>query len=277
MKASFKIRYGELIALGILASKDESRYVIQGIFCEITKEQVILVATDGKRMGILKSEATEIRLDTEKVEFSFPPKLHDGTGWKHEINQDVNVKYEDGIIIVEECITKASFSLTAVDGYPDFRQVPPNEELVPWTSGAVDCRFIADLATILEGLNVVKSGAIRVFTPKAAPDEHRPLLIKSEAWRLVYVVMPMRSTEKDAAEYMLPEFLGIKSEARKAAILKRQQEEQERKRHQLERELEREKSYLEAKNASIAKLEAELAALPPAPTTTAPAPEVAAQ
>jgi len=72
MRAKFTIPTHEVEAMRTLAGTDETRYALCGVFFEITKESVVLVATDGKKMGIMKSSASNIEMEGEKLEIIAP-------------------------------------------------------------------------------------------------------------------------------------------------------------------------------------------------------------
>lgn len=128
MRAQFTIPINEVEAMRTLAGHDETRYALCGVFFEITKDAVLLVATDGKKMGIMKSSAKVLDLKGEKLEVTMPcvmisrlPKEKGGVA-KVSVNE-TKVSFENKHGEVVEKLIEAN--------YPNWRTVVPKADFAP--------------------------------------------------------------------------------------------------------------------------------------------------
>jgi DNA polymerase-3 subunit beta len=110
-------------------SSDETRYVLNGLFCSLKDHKITLVATDGRRLALTDEEA-DISVENE-AEFIIPTKAI------AELNRLLESSGEVEIQVTEN---QASFELKGEGGfsvllitklvegtYPNYRQVIPAE------------------------------------------------------------------------------------------------------------------------------------------------------
>ncbi len=128
MRASFTIPINEVEAMRTLAGTDETRYALCGVLFEITKDSVLLVATDGRKMGIMKSSAKIVELQGDKLEVTIPcimisrlPKEKGGVA-KVCVNE-TKVSFENKYGEVVEKLIDAN--------YPAWRGVVPKADFAP--------------------------------------------------------------------------------------------------------------------------------------------------
>ncbi len=120
---------GMLRRTAFAVSTDETRYVLNGIFCSLKEHKVTLVATDGRRLA-LTDEEVDITADSQ-ADIIVPTKAIS------ELGRLLQEKGEVDITLTEN---QAAFSLKnesgssvlvvtkLVDGtYPNYRQVIPTE------------------------------------------------------------------------------------------------------------------------------------------------------
>lgn len=197
MRASFTIPIHEVEAMRTLAGTDETRYAICGVFFEITKDSVVLVATDGRKMGIMKSLASNIQLESEKLEITAPcvmisrlPKTKDG-----EVIVSVNetkVHFENKYGEVCEKLIEAN--------YPNWRQVVPKGDFAP-SRTTLSSRFVTDFEKCAKKL------CPRCATVTLMPhgDELLPVSVFIGNHKDFYgIIMPARAEQNTIPEWIKP-------------------------------------------------------------------------
>ncbi len=110
-------------------STDETRYVLNGLFCSLKDHKVTLVATDGRRLALTDEEA-DVSAENQ-AEFIIPTKA------VNELNRLLQPSGETEIKVAEN---QVSFALKGENGfsvllisklvegsYPNYRQVIPSE------------------------------------------------------------------------------------------------------------------------------------------------------
>ena len=120
---------GMLRRTSFAVSTDETRYVLNGLFCSLKDHKITLVATDGRRLALTDEEA-DVSADNQ-VEFIIPTKAI------NELNRLLQAAGQVEIRVTEN---QAAFDLKAensfsvllitklVEGsYPNYRQVIPAE------------------------------------------------------------------------------------------------------------------------------------------------------
>src|SRR5688572_22703331 len=75
MKYNATILVRELQAMRLLASEDETRFVLNGVHVELGPEHVLLIATDGRRLGVLRCGASVN--DAAPIRFTIPVEAID--------------------------------------------------------------------------------------------------------------------------------------------------------------------------------------------------------
>jgi DNA polymerase-3 subunit beta len=120
---------GMLRRTSFAVSSDETRYVLNGLFCSLKDHKVTLVATDGRRLALTDEEA-DISAENE-ADFIIPTKA---------VNELNRLLQPAGSVEIKVTENQASFDLKGETGfsvllitklvegsYPNYRQVIPAE------------------------------------------------------------------------------------------------------------------------------------------------------
>jgi len=120
---------GMLRRTSFAVSTDETRYVLNGLFCSLKDHKITLVATDGRRLALTDEEA-DISADNQ-VEFIIPTKA---------VNELNRLLQPGGQVELRVTENQAAFELKGENGfsvlvitklvegsYPNYRQVIPAE------------------------------------------------------------------------------------------------------------------------------------------------------
>lgn len=67
VKLQLSVPKRELMAMRELQSVDETRFVLNGVNFQVSKKRLLLVATDGRKIGILLSEVGETELELSRM------------------------------------------------------------------------------------------------------------------------------------------------------------------------------------------------------------------
>jgi hypothetical protein len=106
-----------------LASKDETRYVLCGVHFEVSENHVMLVATDGRRLGSFMADASGIECPAPQA---FTVDCNVIRQLKPQANDLLRVEFvEDRIRFTGG--SKVSLEVDAIKGnYPNWKQVTPS-------------------------------------------------------------------------------------------------------------------------------------------------------
>jgi DNA polymerase-3 subunit beta len=120
---------GMLRRTSFAVSSDETRYVLNGLFCSLKDHKITMVATDGRRLALTDEEA-DISAENE-AEFIVPTKA---------VNELNRLLQPAGLVEIKVTENQASFELKGENGfsvllitklvegsYPNYRQVIPAE------------------------------------------------------------------------------------------------------------------------------------------------------
>jgi len=120
---------GMLRRTSFAVSSDETRYVLNGLFCSLKDHKITMVATDGRRLALTDEEA-DISAENE-AEFIVPTKA---------VNELNRLLQPAGLVEIKVTENQASFELKGEKGfsvllitklvegsYPNYRQVIPAE------------------------------------------------------------------------------------------------------------------------------------------------------
>ena len=133
-----------LKAVAVAASKDATRYYLQGVRVEIKYDYTLFIATNGHLLLAAKVESGA----SENAEFTIPTSLIAGLKYDRK-NPLCTIDYDKGLIEIKN----GSTTLTSreIEGsYPDWRRITP--ESVDGKPAAYDTKYLADIhkmATIL--------------------------------------------------------------------------------------------------------------------------------
>jgi len=127
MRIQTDIERKHLRAIVKLASTDERRYVLNGVRCEFGEHGIFLVATDGRKLGVLHANSNPF----PQTAFTLPHTIVEMVARGNTERLPVEISDEDGLLVklfldqgVLEC-TKENEAL--IDGnYPNWRHVIPS-------------------------------------------------------------------------------------------------------------------------------------------------------
>lgn len=118
-----------LKAANVIASKEETRYYLQGVFIEATHERVFYAATDGHRLVAFHHAAEwSDSVEEEKRKFSIivPSPIVEGMKINKKVAEaELRLSGEGMWIIKKEGLVTAFQALDAT--FPDWRRVVPEE------------------------------------------------------------------------------------------------------------------------------------------------------
>lgn len=215
MKTTIQIPKNELQALLPLCSRDETRVAIRGIYVELKKEkQPILVATDGRRIGVLQSEG-EWSGDPGNV--LLPVTLLEKVVKWRLAKEDLNCVTFTIIgttirvhIKRDEMHTKLSYALrTEETKFPKWREVMP-KKLEPFELKnpciCLNPEYVGAFAETIKRLDKRQTG-IKMYPGKT---EFDPIVIRIECCPQFYgLIMPMRQSGSSQCEAEVPEWIDM--------------------------------------------------------------------
>lgn len=161
---SVEVERSHLRAALVVASAHDIRYYLNGVCIEVFRDRCFLVATDGRRMAVLRDDSPEARLPadaSEAVRFIIPRELLDKIKASAQ-DPKIGISYdtESRAVTIKDGITQSTKS--ASDGaYPDFRRAFPDqlsnvpEQIAPENSG--------DFAKIARILGCRSSCSVLIF------------------------------------------------------------------------------------------------------------------
>lgn len=151
MKYELLIPAKEIKAMMRFASVDESRLIINGIHFEYSKDNLLLIATDGRRLAVLKSEG---ECSSDVPAFTVPPALFEFVLWRIEREEwigrmHVKIEVDDktqSIAVSTDNYTLNGITLEKVleptGLYPKWRMVLPSDVLEPVEIQGIDAEFL---------------------------------------------------------------------------------------------------------------------------------------
>lgn len=197
-----KINRNVLIALSLIASRDESRYILQGVCVQVTPAtetkpaKCYVVVTDGKRL--CAAEAGTVIVPPEKqcdaiIPVNVPmlkalPKSKDNS-------QDVLIAFTERTATFRPNRSgnsvSDSFTSELIQGnYPKWRQVIPKGEQPTPLDPVFDWRLLKGFIKVAAMLQPKSTGSVRLR--QADPLAPILVLIPNVPW-MVGVLMPMRN------------------------------------------------------------------------------------
>lgn len=151
----------ELQAMRLFASEDESRYVLNGVLVEIWPDKTLLVATDGRRLGVLNTRAEQRFDNADKASFIIPSERLERLKPvpRYETTDEKNVLVltfeQDGrdcgptrITIDHEGAMMQLRGEAIPKAFPEWRQVIPTGQPKPAPLTAFNSDFFADLSKV---------------------------------------------------------------------------------------------------------------------------------
>jgi len=165
-----KLTINSKILIGLLhfAAKNDVRYYLKGIYCEITGDDVILVATDGGVLGAFNCVEAAIFDDGERredISFIVPRELLEGAKLSLKGECTIELKHEDPTISIRRITLRDSYSAIKVGGDEVDGKFPPWRRVIPQSvSGEVaqfDLELIARLAAASKAILNVRRLNVR--------------------------------------------------------------------------------------------------------------------
>lgn len=174
----------ELKAIKTFASIDSSRFVLIGVSCEIHKDKTLLVATDGRRLAVLRS--LSMPSDSAPVRFVIPSHLlarmtHAKRKAKPGEN-DVLIEHDTESRAVSLRHPSRDYTITGKSleaSFPEWRKVIPEP-----SASATRCRSFCRSRGIHGWIKSTYFGCVSIFQTGGAGLRRRPLFIGAAPTRL---------------------------------------------------------------------------------------------
>jgi len=156
-----------LIGLLHIAAKNDVRYYLNGIYCEITGDDAILVATDGGVLGAFNCAQAAVFDEGERREdtgFIIPRALLEGAKLSPKGKCTIELNYDGPTIGIRRINLCDSYNAIEVGGDEVDGKFPPWRRVIPQSvSGEVaqfDSELIARLAAASKVILNVRRNAI---------------------------------------------------------------------------------------------------------------------
>lgn len=121
---TFSVSPKTLKAVALFASKDACRYILNGVYAEIRKTGVTLVATDGHSLLATEVENTNTDPDAELGSFLIPSSLI--AACPQPVGGNVRVRLQDQIVTLSG---SHSIETPVIEGnYPNWKTVIPQNK-----------------------------------------------------------------------------------------------------------------------------------------------------
>lgn len=201
----FAVNWDILKAVSLIASRDKSRYILNGVQVEYSAEHTILVATDGRRMCCVRIEAQTQREDGA-CNFIIPLSLINATPQRGKKYKSVIVKYssQTNRVKIIPYSTLISVSAKAVEGvYPRWRMVIPKKIEVPKVAPSFRPEQLSDFHKITRAMILNSEPSIRIFQ---GTEDGGAFVLENGSKDFFGVISPIR-TESSQSQYTLPTWL----------------------------------------------------------------------
>lgn len=186
LKVTLNIR--ALRAVLVAVSTEETRYYLNGINLEFTLDGVVMAATDGHRMIILRQAYGEHAATGAHASVIVPRDLVAKLKVRHKVVEETTLTIaDDGRLTFEHA--GESFGGSRVDGtFPDYRRVVPQD--LNGEAAQYDPIYLADFAKARKEL-----GGDRTTSPVVRYNGDSPAVVDF-AWgtgfQAIGVLMPIR-------------------------------------------------------------------------------------
>lgn len=190
---------GELRALTVFASIDASRFVLNGVLCEIYSSKTLLIASDGRRLAAIRTLA-QTSEDAKPVSFIIPTALVlRMAGVKRRAKpheNEVEISYHGGEVSLRHGFRGYAITGKTIEGsYPNWRQVIPTrngtmaKEPEPWSASAL---YLGDMLRVgrAMGLREPHVVSFRQSDPLSAIEVRF-----GEADNFYAVIMPLKTVK----------------------------------------------------------------------------------
>ncbi len=130
VERTFTLKIKELKAVRLFASDDESRYILCGVRCEVRKDGVLILATDGRTLAVMDA-ITEFTFGGE-YSFVIPNDAVDSMIKCCTKDSTISVRLEPELVILTLGTKEDAAEIRCkpiVGNYPEWRQIiPPKSE-----------------------------------------------------------------------------------------------------------------------------------------------------
>jgi len=192
LKVTLNIR--ALRAVLVAVSTEETRYYLNGINLEFTPDNVIMAATDGHRMIVLRQPYGEHAATSAHASVIVPrdlvAKLKINPRMKTLDTTDLTIG-DDGRLTFEHA--GESFGGSRIDGtFPDYRRVVPQD--LDGKPAQYNPAYLADFAKARKEL-----GGDRTTSPVVRYNGDSPAVVDfayGTGFQAFGVIMPLRTTDK---------------------------------------------------------------------------------
>ena len=195
LKVTLNIR--ALRAVLVAVSTEETRYYLNGINLEFTPDGIVMAATDGHRMIVLRQPYGEHAATAAHASVIVPRDLVAKLKVKHKTLDETTLTIgDDGRLLFEHA--GESFGGSRVDGnFPDYRRVVPKD--LDGKPAQYNPAYLADFAKARQELTGSKLDKDGKGSPLVRYNGLNPAVVDF-AWDTGFqafgVIMPLRTTDK---------------------------------------------------------------------------------
>jgi len=195
LKVTLNIR--ALRAVLVAVSTEETRYYLNGINLEFTPDGVIMAATDGHRMIVLRQPYGEHAATGAHASVIVPRDLVAKLKVRHKVVEETTLTIaDDGRLTFEHA--GESFGGSRVDGtFPDYRRVVPKD--LDGKPAQYNPQYLADFAKARQELTGNKLDKDGKGSPLVRYNGGSPAVVDF-AWDTGFqafgVIMPLRTTDR---------------------------------------------------------------------------------
>ena len=195
LKVTLNIR--ALRATLVAVSTEETRYYLNGINLEFTPDGVVMAATDGHRMIVLRQPYGEHAATAAHASVIVPRDLVAKLKVRHKVVEETTLTIaDDGRLTFEHA--GESYGGARVDGaFPDYRRVVPQD--LTGEAAQYDPIYLADFAKARKEL-----GGDRTTSPIVRYNGGSPAVVDF-AWgtdfQAIGVLMPIRDRTEPTVHY----------------------------------------------------------------------------
>lgn len=212
----------ELRAAAIFASTDATRYILNGVYVQISKEgQITLAATDGRRACIIKSDAL-VTNPGEVAAFILPLRLIKraspirGTG-----NVELSAEVISEVQIGGTQTTRTRYRITLSDGetavsgrgvdgnYPAYAQALPGKIKAANTHIMISPKFIGEISAVAKLLRPSKAKYDPAMVIGGEEETKCTTILLTGIKKFYCIVMPVRVDAVEEIEFGAPDWAKV--------------------------------------------------------------------
>lgn len=191
----FMIDWRAVKAVGLFASRDQVRFILNGVYVERRKNYVVLVATDGRRLAALKQD-----IDSENysgpVNFLIPLFLISKMPCDRMEMRSMNVRLENGASIYGDTpfVTITDFNGFSVGSkgiegkYPTWRMVLPSGPMKEEVVACLNAELLVDYQKAAKMLGSGTSKSVKLWQA----GKLEPFIVETGIKDFTGVLMPTR-------------------------------------------------------------------------------------